>query len=485
MKKQFELLTKEELDASYCKDSFYLFVKEAWSIVLPNEAFVDGWHIEFICNALEKVYSGDVRRLIINIPPRHMKSMLLNVFFPAWVWTKEPQSKFVCASFAESLTSRDSLHCRNLILSDWYQTRFAVKLARGQIEKVNFENTAKGFRKSYGFGGGMTGEGGDYLLIDDPIKIQDADSVSVRNDANFVMDNVVPSRLNNPKTGRIVLIMQRLNEDDPTGHVVDKNSGWEQIILPVEYEGNRMLNSQFKDQRTVVGELLWEKRMGEKEIKSLKADLSEQMYAAQYQQRPSPILGNIFKRDWFANRYENLPISGIFISADTAASVGTDSARSAIVVGGLTEDYRLLPIDVIIGKWEYPQLVEELVKVCTKYKNNLYELIIENKSSGISAVQTLRQTAPDWLQDKIKAWNPSSKMSKSERAGVYSKWCEKGCVILPPPQSGTSWLLEFEEEIFNFPNGKYKDQTDSFVMLIAYLENYLAEGLHGRIGERQ
>ena len=468
------------LEASVCQDSLYEFVQMAWPIVQPFTDFKDGWHLQMICRYLEACYYQKLSRLVINVPPRHMKSLLVNVFFPAWVWTKSPEKKFLCTSYAQELTTRDSLLCRTLVTSEWYQAHFPVRLKADQQAKANFENTSTGRRMSTGFGGGMTGEGGDFILIDDPIKMQDADSEVIRKEAIFVMDNIIPTRMNDPKTGAIIMIMQRLNEDDPTGHVLAKG-GWEHLVLPAEYDGERFTSSLGeKDPRTEDGQLLWPERFGDKELSELKRDMSSYMVASQLQQRPAPLGGNIFKRDWFTTRYGAMDIVAVYVSADTAGSTDESSANTSIVVGGLTSDRRLIPLLVEADKWEYPQMIDELIRVCELFQDKLHSIIIENKSTGISAIQTLKQTAPAWLRGKVISYNP--KMQKPERALPASQWCENGSVILPNPELGGKWLFDFEDELFNFPNGKYKDRVDAFVQLILHLKVYLSQGYHLRIG---
>lgn len=474
-----DLPTLAQVEAEICKRSLLEFVRRAWNIVEPSTPFVDGKHIELICSELEACYRGEQLRLIINVPPGFMKSLLTTVFFPAWVWTKEPHKRFMCISFAQSLAERDSRKCRDLVKSEWYQRHFEVSLSPDQQEKVNFENTNKGFRKAYGMTS-ITGEHGDFILVDDPINIEEAESEAVRKEANYVMDNVIPSRVNDPETACVILIMQRLNEDDPTGHKL-KEGGWEHLCLPMEYEGERFVSKLgFKDWRTEQGELLWKERFPEHVLTPLKAN--KRTYAGQYQQRPAPLTGNTFQREWFTSRYKNVKIAGFYLSIDTASTINAGSAKSSILVGALTGDYRLMPTYVWADKVEFPQLCKQIETVATMFRNKLYGVIIEAKDNGNAAMQTLRQTAPDWLSSKISPFNPPPRLAKEERATVYSKWCENGSVILPEPSDeNAEWLLPFEEDLFSFPNCEYKDKIDCLVQLIIKLESALSQGFHYRI----
>ena len=461
--------------------SFYEFVRQAWHVVEPHTVFVDGWHIKAICEYLEACVRGDIRNLIINIPPRHMKSLLVNVFFPAWVWTNYPHKKFIFTSYGEDLAIRDSVACRKLITSEWYQNNWKVELRKDQNQKGSFENLQGGYRKSFGFGGGIVGEGGDYICVDDPLKPDDAQSDTIRNGVNATFDNTISTRLNDPKTGVKIVIMQRLHQEDLSGHLLEGKEKYEHLCLPAEYEGIRFQSSiGFRDPRTTIGELLWIDRFGAAEIQSMKNTLSELGVAGQLQQRPSTIAGNIFKKEWFINRYENMDIIGRWISADTSQSIKASADPNAIIVGELRSDYRLFIREVSNKRLEFTDLQEEVERLATRYKYMLKGIIIESKSSGISLQQSIMRTSPEWMREIIVPWPP--KGDKVQRFYQSAIWCGKDCVYLPPPNENFPWLLEFEQELFTVPNSRHDDQADSFSQLITYLELYLDEGLRYRNG---
>lgn len=404
-----------------------------------------------------------------------MKSLLVNVFFPAWVWTFAPEKKFLFSSYAEDLAIRDSVACRKLITSQWYQDRWSLELLKDQNQKSRFENKKSGYRISVGVGGGATGEGGDFIITDDPLKAQDANSDAVRNGVNFWWDNTMSTRLNDPQTGVKIVIQQRLHEDDLTGHLLKGKEKYELLVLPAEYEGIRFKSSiGFTDPREEIGELLWKDRFGNDEIQSLKNQLSELGIAGQLQQRPTPISGNIYKKEWFINRDSITDFVARYISWDTASSISEGAAYTSCTVGELTPDYRLFIREVYREKLAFPQLRNAIEEMAKKYKHELRGIIIESKSSGISVIQTLQQSTDESIQGLLVPFTPTS--DKVSRAFNASIWCENGSVLLPPPDENFKWLFDFEEELFNFPNSKYKDQVDSFNQLILYLEHYLAEG---------
>jgi predicted phage terminase large subunit-like protein len=365
---------------------------------------------------------------------------------------------------------------RELIGSAWYQERFNVTVDPRNDTKAQFDLLQGGHRYSFGTGGSIAGQGGDYLAIDDPLEISKANSKTARDAVNYTYDNAISMRGNDPKTVKKIIIMQRLHEDDLVGHILGKNEVWEQLILPAEYEGERFQSSLgFVDPRTQPGELLWSERFGPTEITRMKDTLSEAGVAGQLQQRPAPLLGNIFKRDWFSQRYENVEVVARYISWDTAASIEDTAAYSSGIVGELTSDYRLFIREVYRERMEFPQLQYRVEALADKY-DGINGIIIEYKSSGIQVVQSLRQTSS--VSDLIVPFNP--KGDKISRAYESAKWAEKGMVILPSPDPSKPWLLDFEEELFNYPNSRYADQVDALAQLTDFLSHYLAEGLEAR-----
>jgi predicted phage terminase large subunit-like protein len=472
------MITLAELDAERLRRSFYDFVVDAWPHAEKGTIFVDGWHIHAICQYLQAMDEGRIpsNNLIINIPPRHMKSLLVNVFYPAWVWTRNPSRKFLCFSYSSSLTTRDSRKCRDVIGSRWYQERFHVDISPRNDGAEQFENLQGGYRYCFGTGGSIAGQGGDDLLIDDPLEISKANSEAERKRINFTMDNSISMRGNDPKTVHKIMIMQRLHGDDPCGHVIANGEVWEQLVLPAEFEGVDRFHSSigFVDPRTEPGELLWPERIGREELEKLKIPLSSIGVAGQFQQRPTPLLGAIFKKEWFTNRRESMPCVARYFSWDTAASIEDTAAFTCGICGELTPDYKLFIRNIWRDKIEFPQLQYAVEGQVKKFGGNmLRDIIIENKSSGIQAIQSMKQTSK--LADNVVPFNP--KGDKIARAYEAAKWCEKGMVILPPVGPDNDWMFNFEEELFLFPNSKYKDQVDSLSQLCDYLSFYLAEGL--------
>lgn len=468
-----------QIEAEISKKSLYEFTKRAFPIVFPGETYQDNWHIKAICDYLQAMVDGDIQNLIINIPPRHMKSVLLNIMLPCWRLANNPSEKFIFVTHSQDLITRDSNKCRDLIESEWYQQRFPeVKLVKKTESQLN--TSRGGYRQGFGMAGGITGTGANWVIVDDPIKASEARSEASKKGANFTYDNAIFNRVNDVQKDKRIVVMQRLAQDDLTGHLMESGLPFEHLVLPLEYEGIRFQSSiGFVDPRKD-GELLWEERFPKKEMEDIRLALGERDYAGQYQQRPGAVSGNIFKKEWFEHREAPTNYVARFISFDTAATAKDSSAYSAAVVGELLPDYRLFIRHVWRDKVEFPQLQKMVEELAKTWGFNLHTIVVENKSSGISLVQTLEQSSNSEVADRLVSFNPPSSLDKAGRAELASLWCEKGCVILPPPDENFPWLFDFEEELFLAPNSRYMDMTDAFSQLVLYLENYLSQGFQAR-----
>ena len=298
------LLTRsihEEIDREFAARSLTEFVRLAWPVLEPATPFVPGWHIDAIIEHLEAITRGQILNLVINVPPRHMKSLLVSVFWPSWEWIRWPQRRWLYSSYGAQLSIRDSVKCRRLIESTWYQSNWGDRFAltSDQNTKTRFDNDRSGYRIATSVGGPATGEGGDRIVGDDPHNVQEAESDAVRKATIDWWDMVMSTRVNDPKTTAKVIVMQRCHEQDLSGHLLQRG-GWEHLCLPAEYEGaSRSTSIGWSDPRTEPGELLWPRRFGSKEMEDLKRSLGSYAGAGQLQQRPSPAEGGMLKRHWW------------------------------------------------------------------------------------------------------------------------------------------------------------------------------------------
>lgn len=458
------------------------YFKQAWHIVEPAVDYVSNWHIDAIAEHLMAVTRGEIRNLIINIPPRCMKSLSVAVFWPTWSWIDYPEIQWLFASYAEPLALRDSVKCRRLLYSKWYLDRWgdSFNICGDQNQKAKFENDQGGHRIAIGLGGAATGEGGDIIVVDDPTKAKDSDSEPMLNAAIAFWKGTLSTRGNDPRTVRRVVIMQRLSQRDLTGHILEEvrrgETEFEVLCLPMEYEKTaRVTSLGWKDPRKEIGELLWPGRFGQKEVDQIARDLGPRDAPGQLQQRPAPAGGMTFLKAWYATRFKEHKTVSRWLSVDTAMKDSDRNAYSVIETYDMFPDYRIGLSNVWRGKVGFPELLEKIEYQAKRANEGdlLSGVVIEDRVSGTSAVQTLRAAAPDWLSRVIIAFPVGSK-GKQYRAQQASVWCQRGCVLLPQPSEDVPWLFAFEDELFNFPGSMYKDQVDAFAQIIIYLEWYLS-----------
>jgi hypothetical protein len=317
---------RDDIDRELATRRLRDFVLQAWAVLEPSTPFVQGWHIDAIIEHLEAVTNGQIRNLLINVPPRHMKSLLVSVFWPSWEWMRWPERRWLYSNYAASLSIRDSIKCRRLIESPWYQARWGD------------DNDPSGYRLATSVGGAVTGEGGDRIICDDPHNVQEAESDSVRKSTVDWFGVVMSNRVNDPKTAARVVVMQRCHQQDLSGHLLEQG-GWDHLCLPAEYEGpTRGTSIGLVDTRENHGELLWPDHFGPQEIDSLKRSLGSYAAAGQLQQRPSPLEGGLLKRAWWRfwqPHGANLPPVKVRLSD------GTQQLIAAVEVRDSTNSYNL------------------------------------------------------------------------------------------------------------------------------------------------
>lgn len=451
-------------------------MQEAWKFIDPAK-FVDNWHIGAIAEHLEAVAFGQCRRLIINIPPRHMKSLLVSVAWPAWIWTLEHESVlagpgvgFLSTSYAHSLSVRDNVKCRRLIESPWYQTLFGdrFKLTDDQNTKIRYENDKGGYRLATSVGGTATGEGGSIVSIDDALSAAEAQSENARDAVNDWWDNTMSTRLNDPKTGAYVCTMQRLHEKDLVGHILEKAPAgeWTHLCLPARFEADHP-HVWARDPRKEKGELLWPERIGENELKALETALGSYGAAGQLQQRPAPREGGLFKRRWF-QIVDAAPATGQRVRKWDLA--GTDELTASdpdwtVGCRMLRCENGFFWIEDVIRFRDSPHGVETTLKNTATQDGKMVDIHLNQDPAQAGKAQAaayVRMLA-GWT---VKAETETG--SKETRATPFSAQCEAGNVRLV---RGT-WNEAFLDELCSFPNASKDDQVDAS----AGAFNYLAPG---------
>jgi hypothetical protein len=498
------LPSRIEIQKERCERKLFYFVQSSWSLVEQATPFIDNWHIGFLCEYLEALYTLHIQNLIINIPPGHAKSLICSVFFPTWVWIKMPPARFLCGSHAVDLATRDAVRSRRLIQTDWYQERFGdvFQMTGDQNVKTRYENDKTGHRISVGVDAGWTGHRGNYIVWDDPLSWKKADSDVERTKSNEAVKSSFGTRGDIPKEMRRLMIMQRLHDDDPTGHIFQAMKEdeafprFEHLVLPARYEPNRYVSSiGLNDPRKETGELLFPQLFDEAVVRQTEALLGDDDAAGQLQQRPVPEGGSIFLRKWFETtetRYDPADKSiyaqavARWIFYDTAFKDEEQNDSTARIILELMPDYRVFLREAWWQRMQVPQVTDDVRSNTQRwmFDGKLRGTIVEDKGSGIAVLQTLRQGADEAVANLLSEFNPGT-ASKPERARRASLWCSRGCVLLPQPHALVPWLYDFEELLFKAPNTKLKDPWDAFSMGILYLENLLAEGWRLRLGMKK
>ncbi len=467
----------DEIQKVLCEKSLHEFVKAAWHQVEPeSQAFQDNWHIGAICEHLEAVTTGQIRNLIINIPPRHSKSTIVSVMWPAWEWgpAKHPGTRWLCCSYAAHLSRRDSVKCRKVIESKWYTDRWGsvYRLASDQNAKDYYENNKSGRRVSTSVGGGNTGEGGDRLVIDDPHEAGDAHSETTRQSVIEWYSTSMSTRANDPKKGSLCLIGQRVHHADLTGHLLKVlGDDFDRLILPAEYEAGTRCYSRigFVDPRIKEGELLWPKRYDHSELDTWRKTMGSANYAAQVQQRPTAAAGSVFKRDWFARRYVEDPRSlvrrctAVMQSWDCAFK---DAETSSYVVGQV---WGLIGIDryLLAERREHLDFVatRNAIRTMSAMWPEADTVLIEDKANGTAIINDLRGTISGIIAEQVDG-------SKEARAQSVTPECEAGNVVLPSA-SIAPWIDDYLEELCQFPRGAYNDRVDCTSQALKRLKRHV------------
>ena len=462
------------------------FVEGGWKYIDPNP-YKWGWHLDAIAEHLKAVTTGEIRRLCINIPPRTSKSSMVSVSFPAWVWAQAkkgplcgPHVQFLFASYAQSLSVRDSIKTRRLIESPWYQKYWSHRfnITSDQNTKVRFDNSQGGYRLATSVDGSLTGEGGSIIIVDDPHNATEVESDLVRQGTLDWWDQSMSTRLNDPKTGAYIVIMQRLHENDLTGHILSKDIGnWTHLCLPMRFEDDRRCVTRWFIDVREQGELLIPERFGEAEVTELEGRLGPFAAAGQLQQRPEPKGGGIIKREWWV--LWNETISGaegrtkaifpdfeyIVSSLDTAYTTKQENDYSALTIWGVWTDRQGNRRIMLVYAWqdrlELSDLVTRVAGLCTKFKVD--KLLIESKAAGISVAQEIRRlfSREDWGVQLI----DPGRGDKVARAYAIQHLFSDGMIYAPDLE----WADKLISQAVSFPKGAHDDLVDSMTQALTHL----------------
>jgi len=450
---EYQTLLRNDL-TSFIARSFYELNPQARLSMAP--------YIEVLATKLEACRKGKIKRLIVNMPPRHLKSIAVSVAFPAWLLGHDPSLQIVCASYGQDLSEDLARKCRTVMTSGFYKNLFPTRLAeRGAVN--DFMTSAKGVRMATSVGGVLTGRGGDFIIIDDPQKPEEATSETSRKSVKSWYDGTLLTRLNNKNAGCIIIVMQRLHQDDLVSHVQEQEA-WDMVTFPAiaEEDETHVIESPFGKRLYVrkPGELLDPARESQVTLQNIRQTMGEYSFSAQYQQNPIPVGGAMVKVAWF-KYYDQRPkkITCIIQSWDTANKASQLNDYSVCTTWGkMGKEFYLL--NVFRKRLEYPDLKRALKEQAALYKPST--ILIEDKASGTQLLQELRREG----MYNIKACTPGEK-DKVMRLHLQTATFENGQVFLPKE---APWLPDYVKELMSFPGSKYDDQVDSTTQALEYLK---------------
>ena len=454
-------LTQTEFDV-LLRNDLTTFIARTFAHLDPQTTYAHNWHIDLLADRLTQVYDGKLRRLIITVPPRSLKSICASVGFPAWVLGRDPSKRIICASYGQELSNKLARDTAAIMSSDWYQRAFATRLAAQRSAAADFETTQRGGRMATSVGGVLTGRGGDIIIIDDPVKPDEALSEAQRQAANDWFDNTLYTRLNDKRTGAIVIIMQRLHLDDLVGHVLEKEA-WEVVNLPAIAQDDETWNYatvwETRQHRRKEGELLHPQREPKEVLDGLRGALGEYSFSAQYLQAPVPLGGGIIKADWlcyYTPEEKPEKFDTIVQSWDTANKESELADYSVCTTWGV-KGQKVYLLHVLRKRMAYPDLQRAVIEQAETW--NARAVLIEDKASGIQLVQELRQT-----HSRVKGIKCEG--DKLMRMLAQTPEIENGNVLLPKQ---APWLPDYVQELTTFPKGKYDDQVDSTAQAIKWI----------------
>ncbi|MBN1281916.1 MAG: phage terminase large subunit [Alphaproteobacteria bacterium] len=468
---------------SALRADFKSFVIKVFYAVSPGNQYLDNWHIDVICDAIMDMIENKNNRLIINIPPRYMKSIICSVALPAYLLGKDPKTNIICISYNDNLSEKFASDCRNIMQSEWYKELFPMtRLHKSRQSISDFETTAGGGRMATSIGGTLTGRGADWIIIDDPLKPSDSLSDAQRDKLNDWYGSTLYSRLNDKTNGKIILVMQRLHQDDLTGHLLESDAKFRLIKLPViaqEDEKWIIKNKIFGTEKNILrikGDLLHPARENMDTINDLKFSLGDFDFAGQYQQEPYPLEGGLVREEWFQyfDRAEipwNLnTVANIFISLDSANKTGINNAYSAFCIVVMTRDYKFYLLDVVRGKWDFAELTEKTIEIYNTWKHqlgggNCVKLLIEDMASGQQLIQILSKGRDQQGYGfNVEGIKPEG--DKISRLRGTSLFIQQGRLLFP--KYDEPWWADFKKELLGFPHTKCKDQVDALTQAITY-----------------
>jgi len=501
---QEELLLRKERKRQSRPGGLIDFVRYFWSILEPETKMVEGWVLYAICEHLEAVTFGKITRLLINVPPGSMKSLMVNVFWPAWEWgaMNMPHTRYVSFSYSSGLTERDNVKFKKLVTCERFKELWGERFSLEKEGEIKITNNKTGSKFASSVKGIGTGERGDRVVIDDPHDVHKSESDIVRTDTVRWFRETITDRLNNLDDSAIIIFMQRVHQLDISGFILEQGWLYCHLMVPMEFEAGREPYNTigWADPRTEDGDLAWPERFSPEAVAKIEIEKGSFAYAGQYQQRPAPRGGGIIKREhWRPYTAEVCPRFGVpwpkfpvmsytVLSIDTAQTEKKQNDPSAGVVLGICRDQwenrRVMTMWSWAERLEFYDLIKKIEETCRKFVVN--RVLIEDKASGIPLAQELRRRGMN-ISERL-AQNPKTKDradfgvqlltpegDKVARAYSVQNLFECGLIYAPAEDSGNGeylfkdWAEATITELAELPKGQRDDRADAMTQALIHL----------------
>jgi predicted phage terminase large subunit-like protein len=460
--------TKHEIYFSAVKSDLKTFLLHAFDTLEPDRTFLDNWHVDLIIHYLERAIEGKEPRLIINLPPRQLKSMLVSVVLPAFILGLDPTARIICVSYNDELAKKLSRDFKRIVESKWYRLIFP-DVRPTKITESEFATDVGGSRYATSVGGTLTGRGGDFIVIDDPIKPEDTHSDSARKKTNDWFQSTLLSRLDDKARSVLILVMQRLHVNDLTAYV-EGCGGFTKLALPAIATRDEIIpiNEHWSYCRRD-GDALHAEREDLLILEGIRDQIGPYNFAAQYQQQPETPEGNLIKHKYIKilTSVQGIKPGGRFwVSIDSALSTADTADYSAISMGYSNVDGHYV-LDAERGRWGFEQLLGKALGYAKRHPEVTF--IVEQAGSGISLIQYLRK-------ERIPCITYRPKEDKVVRAALVLPIFYAGRVYLVSREGSNAWVEPYVNELVSFPNGRFDDQVDSLVQALRWAERLVNPG---------
>lgn len=455
--------SKQDAYLALLGSDFGVFLRQCFITLYPGKEFMGSWHIDSIVYHLERAIRGEMPRLIVNLPPRHLKSFIISVALPAFILGNDPTAKIICISYSDELTKTLMLDFRRIMESDWYKKRFTNVIA-SKVTQNEFVTTEGGFRYATSVGGTLTGRGGDFIIVDDPIKPEDVLSDKMRESTNEWYKSTLLSRLDDKKRSVLILVMQRLHVNDPAGYM-EASGGFHKLSFPaIATKDENIPISKDGIYHRRAGEPLQKDREDIEVLEKIRDEIGPYNFASQYQQAPEAPEGALFKQHWFqlvSKAPVRKPDGHFMISIDTASSKAETADFTALMIM-YSDDTGHYVLRAQRGRWEYSEL-EVIVGNCIKkYADATF--IVEAAGVGFAIISTLRKAG-------IQCITAKPKESKMMRASWILPTVYKKRVHIVNIEGNNEWVAPFMNELLTFPHGRFDDYVDCFTQAVQWADS--------------